>query len=162
MQSAYRAFHSVETALLRVKSDIARALDRKQMAVLILLDLSAAFDTLKHTVLLNRLQSRFGVRDDALKWIASYLSDREQYVAIGQHSSKPRPLATGVPQGYILGPIVFMLFMAPLADIIEKHWINSHFYADDSQLYTFFEPSRFVQRSNNLFRILNGLWIEHQ
>ena len=137
MQSAYREFHSVETALLRVKSDIALALDKKQMAVLILLDLSAAFDTLKHSVLLSRLESRFGVKGEALKWIKSYLSDREQFVKIGHHASKPRPLETGVPQGSVLGPILFTLYMAPLADIIARHGINSLFYVDDSQLYTF-------------------------
>ena len=140
-QSAYRAYHSVESALLRVKSDIAMALDRKQMAVLILLDLSAAFDTLKHSVLIDRLSNRFGIKNSALQWIRSYLQDREQYVKIGNSASKPRPLKMGVPQGSVLGPILFTLYMAPLADIIAKHGIISHFNADDSQLYTFFEPS---------------------
>ena len=98
-------------------------------------------DTLKHTDLLNRLQSRFGVQDDALKWIVSYLNDREQYMAIGQHTSKPHPLAMCVPKGSAAGPILVTLYMAPLADIIEEHGLNSHFCADDSQLYTFFEPS---------------------
>ena len=118
------------------------ALDKKQMAVLIILDLSAAFNTLKHSVLIKRLSQRFGIKDSALDWIKSYLKDRNQYVQIGKNSSNKLPLETGVPQGSILGPILFIMYMAPLADIISNHKLNSHFYADDSQLYTFFNPNK--------------------
>ena len=127
------------------------------MAVLILLDLSAAFDTLKHTVLLNRLQSRFGVRDDALTWIASYLSDREQYVVIGPHTSKPRPLATGVPKGLFSGQYS--------SRYTWLHWRTSSQNMGSIPTSTLMTRNctlssnppmaltRFVQRSNNVYRI---------
>jgi len=83
LQSAYRTGHSTETALLGVHHDIAEALDRKCMAALVLLDLSAAFDVIDHKILQKRLEYSFGVTGSALSWINSYLSDRSQYIAIG-------------------------------------------------------------------------------
>ena len=83
MQSAYKGFHSTETALLRVHNDLTRALDNKQMAILVLLDLSAAFDTIEHDTLLKRLRTRFGISGKALDWIESYIKGRTQYVSIG-------------------------------------------------------------------------------
>ena len=82
MQSAYRPYHSTETALLRVQNDILLALDQRKEAVLVLLDFTAAFDTIDHTHLCHRLSSRFGIRDTALKWFSSYLNNRKQYVLI--------------------------------------------------------------------------------
>ena len=82
-QSAYRSSHSTETALLRVHHDIASALDNNYCAVLIMLDLSAAFDTIDHSILLNRLEFSYGITGDALNWLESYLTDRKQCVSIG-------------------------------------------------------------------------------
>ena len=84
-QSAYRKCHSTETALLRVQNDIIMDIDGKKVVMLVLLDLSAAFDTIDHEILLNRLSSYFGIKGNALKWFESYLSDRIQYVAIIGH-----------------------------------------------------------------------------
>ena len=75
-QSAYRKFHSTETALLKVKTDIIKAMDNQEITCLILLDLLAAFDTVDHTILLDRLETTFGIKDTALKWIASFLIGR--------------------------------------------------------------------------------------
>ena len=86
-QSAYRPNHSTETALLRVHNDIMRALNDKMDIVLIMLDLSAAFDTIDHDILLNRLQSRFGITGTVLSWFRSYLSDRNQCVKVGNVTS---------------------------------------------------------------------------
>ena len=82
-QSAYRKFHSTETALLKVKTDIIKAMDNQEITYLILLDLSAAFNTIDHTILLNRLETTFGIKDTVLKWIVSFLTGRAQKVAIG-------------------------------------------------------------------------------
>ena len=81
-QSAYRRFHSTDTALLKVKTDIIKSMDNQEITCLILFDLLAAFDTIDHTILPNRLETTFGIRDIALKWIASYLTGRTQKVAI--------------------------------------------------------------------------------
>ena len=134
-QSAYRANHSTETALLRVYNDALVALDNGNHMLLIMLDLSAAFDTLDHTILLNRLSSRYNIRGCSLQWFTSYLRDRTQAVSIKGVTSSSIPLRYGVPQGSALGPILFSLYMAPLGDVIRKHKFDHMFYADDSQIY---------------------------
>ena len=141
MQSAYRPFHSTETALLRVQNDILSALDRRNEAILVLLDFSAAFDTIDHTQLIDRLVERYGITDKALDWFSTYLYGRTQSVVIDNTISHPTSLDCGVPQGSVIGPIAFILFSAPLQDIIAAHGIQSVAYADDTQLYLTFNPS---------------------
>ena len=99
MQSAYRRFHSTETALLRVTNDLLRAVDQHHEAVLVLLDLSAAFDTIDHGILLQRLTTRYGITSSALAWFTSYLKGRVQTVNINGTLSEERALRFGVPQG---------------------------------------------------------------
>ena len=140
LQSAYRSNHSTETALLRVANDTLMAIDKQNCVALILLDLSAAFDTVDHITLLNRLQHRFGVTDSAHKWFASYLNDRTQSVVINGTSSAPKTLSCCVPQGSVLGPELFTQYNSPLADLIRLHGVQLHLYADDSQLYLPFKP----------------------
>lgn len=105
-QSAYREFHSTETALLRVVNNILFNMNRKHVSLLVLLDLSAAFDTVDHhTILLNRLEISFGVTGSALDWISSYLSGRIQRVSVNGGLSDTCPVSYGVPQGALLwGP----------------------------------------------------------
>jgi hypothetical protein len=134
-QSAYRPAHSTETALARVQNDLLRATDSTGGALLILLDLSAAFDTLDHDLLLHSLWHRVHVTDDALAWFNSYLRNRLQHVAVGTSQSDPNVLRFGVPQGSVLGPILFCLYMQPLARLIESMGLDFHTYADDLQLY---------------------------
>jgi hypothetical protein len=139
MQSAYRQYHSTETALLKVQNDILCAIDDQNCVLLVLLDLSAAFDTVDHQILFDRLTKRCGVTGNAHKWFQSYLSDRIQAVQIEGSSSSKQDLNCGVPQGSVLGPILFSIYTAPLGDIVRSNNTNHHLYADDTQLYVFFK-----------------------
>ena len=140
-QSAYRKFHSTETALLKVQNDILMGMDKGKVAMLLLLDMSAAFDTIDHEILLNRLSDRCGIKGTVLKWFRSYLSNRTQIVQIGNKQSKPKPLNYGVPQGSVLGPLLFTIYTLPLGDIIKHNNTNYQIYADDNELYLMFSPN---------------------
>ncbi len=134
-QSGFRKYHSTETALLKVTNDLLMAADSGLCSVLVLLDLSAAFDTIDHRILLNRLRHRVGVAGTALKWFYSYFSNRMFCVAANNYMSSFTSLKYGVPQRSVLGPILFSLYMLPLGRIIQKYDESFHFYADDTQLY---------------------------
>lgn len=152
-QSAYREHHSTETALLRVQNDLLVAVDEHGGAILVLLDLSAAFDTIDHSTLLNLLHERFGIQGLALKWVKSYLSDREQCVQINGESSDKVKLSFGVPQGSVLGPILFTIYTTPLGDIVRKHGLTFHLYADDTQIYIAFKPTDVLSSEQAMTRI---------
>ena len=134
-QSAYRRHHCTETALLRVFNDLLNANDSNQVSVLTLLDLSSAFDTIDHGILLHRLESVYGITGTALSFFRSYLSDRSQVVSVRGCYSEPSALAYGVPQGSVLGPILFLLYTQPLSQIVSKHQVSHHMFADDTELY---------------------------
>ena len=134
-QSAYRQHHSTETALLKVTNDILMTIDSRRDRILILLDLSAAFDTLDHNILIKRLNSYFGLSGSVLQWFSSYIKDRGQSVVIGDVISSPQKLDYGIPQGSIVGPLLFTLYTAPLQQVILRHNFECMFYADDTQLY---------------------------
>ena len=139
-QSAYKQFHGTESALLMVFNDILMSLDKQECVLLILLDLSAAFDTIDHQVLLERLQEVLGLNGKALAWIKSYLSERTQVVTTGKAFSEILCLLFGVPQGSVLGPLLFIIYTSPLGKILEKHGARYHLYGDDTQIYFNFDP----------------------
>ena len=142
-QSAYRPFHSTETALLKIENDILNSLDSSKGVLLILLDLSAAFDTVDHDILLSRLTSRIGVTGTALQWFRSYLSDRFQVIHLDGISSKSCKLIYGVPQGSVDGPFDFIIYTGPIHDIAAAHGLSIHMYADDTQIYIEFDLTSF-------------------
>ena len=141
VQSAYRQHHSTETALLKVQTDIMTSLDQGSVAALLMLDLSAAFDTIDHSILLSRFENTFGIRDRALTWFKSYLTNRTQSVAIGDVISADQIMDFSVPQGSVLGPKTYCMYTKPVCDIIRRHGLMHHSYADDTQIYITIKPS---------------------
>ena len=150
LQSSYRVHHSTETAVLKVLSDILLAVDNGDLALLTLLDLSAAFDTVDHSTLLRRLEVSYGIGDTAISWFASYLDGRTQYVRCGVSKSTPAAVLFGVPQGSVLGPILFLLYTADLLRLVESHGLRPHLYADDTQIYGFCRPDDTAQLQSTM------------
>jgi len=120
-----------------VLMDILHALNAGDLTMLTLLDLSAAFDTVDHATLLRRLEISCGIRSTSLGWFSSYLGSRFQYVCCGLSKSTLRMVLCGLPQGSVLGPILFLLFTADIIRLIESHCLNPHVYADDTQIHGF-------------------------
>ena len=149
-QSAYRKFHSTETALLKIHNDILSSMDDDRVKALTLLDLPAAFDTIDHSILLTRLGDWFGVSGKALDWFESYLTGRSQRIKLGNYLSSRSDLSFGVPQGSVFGPLRFTLHTTPFSSLISGHDIPHHLYADYSQLCISFS-------SGDSAAALNGL-----
>ena len=124
----------------KVSNDILTSMESQKCTILILLDLSAAFDTVDHPILLKRLEHHFGINNGALKWIKSYLADRTQSVIISGTQSHVKTLDCNVPQGSVFGPGLYLDFTAPLDEVIGDE-IESDFYADDNQLHDDFDPN---------------------
>ena len=140
LQSAYHLDIAQRLHYSEVKSDILKAIDNQEIICLILLDLSAVFDTILKTGLLSRLEKRFGISGTCLNWIESDLTNCTQKVCVGSCTSTPVTLSFGVPQGSVLGPILFTLCTCPLGQICARHGIIYHLYADDMQVYLSFKP----------------------
>ena len=164
-QSAYKPGHSTETALLRVSNDILRAIDDKQCVALTLLDLSAAFDTIDHNILLNTLKNDLGIHDVALQWFSSYLTNRLQCVSIDGVQSTAMNLPYGVPQGSVLGPLLFCAYTTYLGQIIRKHGLGFHIYADDTQIYFAFNVNNVdsaIQRLEQCILEIRSWMVTHK
>ena len=127
------------------------------VTALTLLDLSATFDTIDHTILLDRLKVYYGISELALGWFKSYLSGRTHSVKVGNTLSHPAALQYGIPQGSVLGPILFSLYTNPISSIIHSHSsINHHFYADDTQLYITLTPTNFSRSIQKLKNFMSA------
>jgi len=127
--------HSCETALCKTLNGMHLASDSSKCTMFVYLDLSAAFDTIDHNILLNRLHTRFGITGSPLAWLTSCLLGRTQSVCVGNASSTVTDCRTGVHQGSVLGPILFCLYISPIADIASQYNVSLQQYADDTQLY---------------------------
>src|SRR3954466_13971600 len=136
LQSAYRKFHSTETALLRIYNDLLRASDRRQVTALVLLDLSSAFDTIDHQILLDRLASFYGFSGLALSLLRSYLSDRTHHLVVQSSSSPTFHITTGVPQSSVLGPLLFSLYTSPINLLLENTNSFLHLHARSPQRHS--------------------------
>ena len=141
-QSAYRPGHSTETALLKVFIWLFLSLSKGNISVLALLDFSSAFDTIDHPILVHRLHTDFGFSDAVLQWFSSYLTDRTHYVSLCNHCSDFAPVHSGVPQGSVLGPMLFTMYIKPLSAIIDSHSIIHNSFADDLKLQMSAPPDR--------------------
>jgi exonuclease III len=140
-QSGYRTGHSCETLLAGMFDDLLKDLDSGKVAALMLLDMSAAFDTVDHEKLMEVLEVRFGVKGSALGWFKSYLSSRSYRVNVHGELSEVIALICGVPQGSLLGPVLFLLYIEELQDIARPYGLMIKLYADDSQLYVGLVPT---------------------
>ena len=163
-QSAYRKGHSCETALIKVVNDVQKEISSRKMVAMVLLDLSSAFDTIDHHVLLQKLQNNFGITGSVLNWLKSYLTNRTFAVRIANVEGQPVILIYGVPQGSILGPLLFVLYIHDVVEIAERHGFNAHLYADDCELYIGFNP--LAENTSNALAVQAcfhdiKMWMQH-
>src|SRR6218665_1353768 len=150
-QSGFSAPHSTETAVLKVMSNILTAADQGRVSLLGLLDMSAAFDTVDHDILLRHLETSFGLTGSVISWLSSFLRGRTQQVIFNNLESTIAKVTSGMPQGGVLGPLLFLLYTADISVIAMEHNLGVHCYADDGQLYVFDKAGgadSFVSRVN--------------
>ena len=141
-QSAYRKNHSCETSLVKLVNDILWNMDSQLVTSIVILDLSAAFDTVDHDLLLDVLETRFGITGTARKWYESYLKPRRFRVSVGKEESQPRQLDYLVPQGSIQGAFLFVAYASTLEEIVDKTKLDLNGFADDHSVRRAFKPSK--------------------
>ena len=138
-QFAYKKNHSTETLMIKVVNDLLIAADGKEATVIMLLDLSAAFDTVDHDLLLNILEKEIGLRGNVLKWFQSFLKGRSQRIRLGKTTSESITIMFGVPQGSVLGPVLFNLYIRSIYGCVQKLGFTIFGYADDHQILKSFK-----------------------
>ena len=142
LQLGFREKYSTSHALLSLTESIKQSIDSGKVGCGIFLDLQKAFDTVNHKILLDKLE-HYGIRGNALKWFQSYLSGRTQYVTVNGHVSDPLPITCGVPQGSVLDPLLFLIYVNNLPNVSKV--MQFYLFADDTSIY--FD-------SDNLFNLL--------
>ena len=140
-QSAYRSSFSTETALMKIHCDLLSSMEKQEVTAFVGLDLSAAFDTVDHSILLKTLENRYGVHGNARSWFESYLSSRSFHVSVEGATSSDKHINFSVPQGSILGPVLYSVYASPLEDVIDQFDSSVIGYADDHGIYDSFKPS---------------------
>ena len=124
-QSAYRHQHNAETAVTKVYNDLLLAADEGDVSVLCLLDLTAAFNTVNHDLLMSRLERQFGLCDVILQWFSSYLSDRTFQVVYAGGTSSVVSIVCSVPQGSVLGPFVCLFYTRRTLLMLPRHTVST-------------------------------------
>lgn len=162
-QSAYRKNRSCETVLLKLVNDLLWSFEEGEVSGLVAIDLSAAFDTVSHSTLLDVLGKHFGMRDTVNEWIGSYLRPREMKVVTNEKFSTPRDLPFSVPQGSLLGPFLYLAYASPMEDVV-PNGIDIYGFADDHGLRDRFKPTPVEEREslNRLQNCLSGIksWMD--
>jgi len=154
LQFGFRSNYSTETANCYFIENVKSMLDRHKVVGAIFLDLRKAFDTVNHSILLSKL-SHFNFSTNALKWVASYLSQRSQSVCIGSFQSEPLQLSTGVPQGSILGPLLFFMYINDLPLAFTE--VRVQMYADNTVLYMELQKQQWLPNLHSLcLKLVNG------
>ena len=141
LQSGFRKHHSTESGLLRVMSDILSSVDKGQISLLALLDVSAAFDTVDHSILLDRLSISFGLTGSAFDWMRSFIVGRTQTVHYCGSVSRCAVVRSGVAQGSGLGPLLYVLYTADIQRLVVSLGFGVHLNADDTQFHGSCKPA---------------------
>ena len=147
-QHGFRQHRSCVTQLLEVLNDFTKLIEMKDNIDVIYLDFSKAFDTVPHMRLINKLKA-YGIEGNLIKWITNFLSDRKQRVKVNSSYSDYAPVISGIPQGSILGPILFVIYINDLPEIIEN---SCKIFADDTKLYA--SPKNKITLQSDLLSLL--------
>ena len=147
-----------ESALLEVENDVLLNMEKGRVTELTLLNLFSAFDTIDHLTLISRLSSWYGISGTALDWFTSYLNDRCQQVKIQDYISDAVYISFGVSQGSVLGPILFILYTAPLSHVIAEHDVEHYLYADDTQIHISLSGSEALESLTDLKSCVNDVF----
>ncbi len=160
-QSAYRSYHSTDMALLKITDDTLSAMDQGLLTLLGFLDLSSAFDSVDHGILLDRLSATYGISGMAHDWFKSFVTDRTHFVQCRSSKSLPHAFPCGVPQGSVLGPIIFILYTQDIIPLVQNFGLNISVFADDIQVYGSCTPGDTSQLCARLTSCISsvGSWL---